>query len=348
MHFSLAELANRVGGRVEGDGSIRIERVMPLEEAGPSDISFFSNRRYVAEFAATRAGAVIVGEGEQVAPGRTVLRSGNAYLAFARISTLFHPPRESVPEISPQAVILEGAVVDPSAEVQALAFVGRGATIGARTILFPGVVVGHGARVGDDCILHPNVVVGDRCVVGNRCILQPGAVLGGDGFGFAFDMEGDGSGPRHVKVPQSGIAEIEDDVELGVNSCVDRATLGRTVVRRGAKIDNLVQLAHNVEIGPLSLIAAQTGISGSTKVGMGVAMGGQVGIVGHLSIGDGARFGAKAGVHNDVPAGEVYSGYPAVPHRDWLRESAALRALPALVKRVRELEKTMKKLQEEK
>jgi UDP-3-O-[3-hydroxymyristoyl] glucosamine N-acyltransferase len=305
VHFSLAELADRVGGRVEGDGSIRIERVMPLEEAGPSDISFFANRRYAAEFAATRAGAVIVGEGEQVAPGRTVLRSGNAYLAFARISTLFHPPREAVPEISPAAVIGEGAVVDPSAEVQALVSVGRGATIGARTILFPGVVVGDRARVGDDCVLHANVVVGERCVVGNRCTLQPGAVLGGDGFGFAFDMEGDGSGPRHVKVPQSGIAELEDDVELGANSCVDRATLGRTVVRRGAKIDNLVQLAHNVEIGPLSLIAAQTGISGSTKVGMGVAMGGQVGLVGHLTIGDGARFGAKAGVHNDVPAGEV-------------------------------------------
>ena len=348
MHFTLAELANRVGGRVEGDGSIRIERIMPLEEAGPSDISFFANRRYAAEFAATRAGAVIVGEGEQVAPGRTVLRSGNAYLAFARISTLFHPPRESVPEISPAAVIGEGAVVDPSAEVQALACVGRGATIGARTILFPGVVVGDRARVGDDCVLHPNVVVGERCVVGNRCTLQPGAVLGGDGFGFAFDMEGDGSGPRHVKVPQAGIAELEDDVELGANSCVDRATLGRTVVRRGAKIDNLVQLAHNVEIGPLSLIAAQSGISGSTKVGMGVAMGGQVGLVGHLTIGDGARFGAKAGVHNDVPAGEVYSGYPATSHRDWLRESAAIRALPELVKRVRELEKTVKKLQEAK
>lgn len=347
MHFSLAELAERVGGRVEGDGSLRLERVMPLEEAGPSDVSFFANRRYAADFAATRAGAVIVGESEEAPAGRTLLRAANAYLAFAKIATLFHPPREPVPEISPRAVISDGAVIDPSAEIQDLAHVGRGATIGARTILFPGVVVGDGARIGDDCVLHPNVVVRERCVVGNRCTLQPGAVLGGDGFGFAFDMEGDGSGPRHVKVPQSGIAELEDDVELGANCTVDRATLGKTIVRRGAKIDNLVQLAHNVEIGPLSLIAAQTGISGSTKVGMGVAMGGQVGIVGHLSIGDGARFAAKAGVHNDVPAGEIYSGFPAGPHRDWLRESAAVRVLPALVKRVRELEKALKRLQEE-
>jgi UDP-3-O-[3-hydroxymyristoyl] glucosamine N-acyltransferase len=347
VHFSLAELAERVGGRVEGDGSITIERVMPLEDAGPSDISFFSNRKYAAEFSATRAGAVIVGEDESVAPGRTLLRSGNPYLAFARVSTLFHPPREPVPEISPRAVIAPGAVVDPSAEVQDLAYVGRGATVGARTILFPGVVIGDGARIGDDCVLHSNAVVRERCVVGNRCVLQPGAVLGGDGFGFAFDMEGDGSGPRHVKVPQSGIAELEDDVELGANATVDRATMGKTVVRRGAKIDNLVQLAHNVEIGPLSLIAAQSGISGSTKVGMGVAMAGQVGIVGHLTIGDGARMGAKAGIHNDIPAGETHSGYPSVPHRDWLREQAALRKLPEIWKRVRELEKELKRLQEE-
>jgi UDP-3-O-[3-hydroxymyristoyl] glucosamine N-acyltransferase len=347
VHFTLAELAKRVGGRVEGDGSLRIDRVMPLEDAGPSDVSFFSNRKYAAQFAASRAGAVIVGEGEQVAPGRTLLRAGNAYLAFARVSTLFHPPREPVPEVSSRASIAEGARIDPSAEVKDFVFVGAGASVGARTILFPGVVIGEGARVGDDCILYPNAVVRERCVVGNRCILQPGAVLGGDGFGFAFDMEGDGSGPRHVAVPQSGIAELEDDVELGANSTVDRATLGKTVVRRGAKIDNLVQLAHNVEIGPLSLIAAQTGISGSTKVGMGVAMAGQVGIVGHLDIGDGARLGAKAGVSNDVPAGETYSGYPAGPHREWLREQGAMRKLPELWKRVRELEKQLKKLQED-
>jgi UDP-3-O-[3-hydroxymyristoyl] glucosamine N-acyltransferase len=347
VHFTLAELADRVGGRVEGDGSLVVERVMPLEEAGPSDVSFFANRRYASQFAASRAGAVIVGDDEKAAPGRTLLRASNAYLAFARVSTLFHPPREPVPEVSSRASVAEGARIDPSAEVKDFAFVGAGATVGARTILFPGVVVGEGARVGDDCILYPNVVVRERCVVGNRCILQPGAVVGGDGFGFAFDMEGDGSGPRHYKVPQSGIAELEDDVELGANSCVDRATLGRTVVRKGAKIDDLVMIAHNVDFGPLSLAAAQVGISGSTKVGMGVILGGQVGLVGHLDIGDGVRLGAQSGVTNDIPAGETYSGYPAVPHREWLREMGAVRVLPDLVKRVRELEKAIRKLQEE-
>jgi len=347
VHFTLAELAKRVGGRVEGDGSLLVERIMPLEDAGPSDISFFSNRKYAARFAASRAGAVIVGEGDAVAPGRSLLRAGNAYLAFAKVSTLFHPPREPVPEVSSRASIAPGARIDPSAEVKDFAFVGAGASVGARTILFPGVVVGEGASIGDDCILYPNVVVRERCIVGHRCILQPGAVLGGDGFGFAFDMEGDGSGPRHYKVPQSGIAELEDDVELGANSCVDRATLGRTVVRKGAKIDDLVMIAHNVDFGPLSLAAAQVGISGSTKVGMGVILGGQVGLVGHLDIGDGARLGAQSGVMNDVPAGETQSGYPAVVHREWLREMGAVRALPELIKRVRELEKAMKKIQEE-
>ncbi len=346
MAFTLAELAQRVGGRAEGDGSIRIERVMPLEEAGPSDVSFFANRKYAADFAATRAGAVIVGESEKVAPGRNLLRAPNAYLAFAKVSTLFHPPREAVPEVSPRAVIAPGAEVDPSAEVRDLAYVGAGAKVGARTILFPGVYLGEGARVGDDCILSPNGVVRERCVVGNRCVLQPGVVLGGDGFGFAFDMEGDGSGPRHFKVPQSGIVVIEDDVEIGANTCVDRATLGRTLVRRGAKIDDLVMIAHNVEFGPLALAVAQVGISGSTRVGMGAILGGQVGLVGHLDIGDGVRLGAQSGVTNDIPAGETYSGYPARPHRQWLREEGALRSLPELVKRVRELEKALRKLQE--
>jgi UDP-3-O-[3-hydroxymyristoyl] glucosamine N-acyltransferase len=347
LHFTLAELAKRVGGRVEGDGSVLLERVRSLEDAGPSDVSFFANRKYGAAFAATRAGAVIVGEGEPVEPGRTLLRAPDAYLAFAKVSTLFHPPREPVPEISSRASVAPGARVDPSAEVKDFAFVGADASVGARTILFPGVVIGEGARVGDDCILYPNVVVRERCVVGNRCILQPGAVVGGDGFGFAFDMEGDGSGPRHYKVPQSGIAELEDDVELGANCCVDRATLGRTVVRKGAKIDDLVMIAHNVDFGPLSLAAAQVGISGSTRIGMGVVLGGQVGIVGHLDIGDGVRLGAQSGVTNDIPAGETYSGYPAGPHREWLREQGAVHMLPALIKRVRELEKAMRKLQEE-
>ncbi len=348
MTLTVAELAARVGGEVDGDGGIRIDRVRGLEDAGPGDVSFYANRRYRAAFEATRAGAVIVEPGETAPAGKTLLRVRNAYLAFAKISTLFHPPREAVPEIAPEAVVHPTARVHPSAQVMPLALVGPGAEVGARTVLFPGVVIGADSRVGDDCVLHANVVVRERCVVGNRCILQPGCVVGSDGFGFAFDPEGEeGSGPRHYKVPQAGNAVVEDDVELGANSCVDRGTLGSTVIRRGAKLDNLVQIGHNVEVGPLSILAGQVGIAGSTKLGMGVVCGGQVGIVGHLEIGDGVRFGAQSGVINDVPAGETWSGYPAGPHAPWLREMAAVHRLPDLVKQVRELERRLEQLEKE-
>jgi UDP-3-O-[3-hydroxymyristoyl] glucosamine N-acyltransferase len=217
--------------------------------------------------------------------------------------------------------------------------------VGERTILFPGVVLCEGARVGADCLLYPNAVVREGCRVGDRVILQPGCVVGSDGFGFALDMQGEeGSGPRHLKVPQAGVAVVEDDVELGANTCVDRGTLGDTVVGRGAKVDNLVQIAHNVEVGPLSLLMAQSGIAGSSKLGMGVILAGQAGIVGHLQIGDGVKIAAQSGVMHDVEAGAVEGGSPSMVHAEWLRVEAALRRLPELVRQVRRLEKELEQL----
>jgi UDP-3-O-[3-hydroxymyristoyl] glucosamine N-acyltransferase len=346
--FTLTELAARVGGEVQGDGTLRLDGVAPLEDAGPSQVSFFSNKKYRRAFDASRAGAVVVEADADVAPDRTVLRVANAYLAFAKISTLFHPPREPLPEVSPGAAVHPGARVHPSAQVMPLASVGPGAEVGARTILFPGAHVGADARVGEDCVLYENVVIRERCVVGNRVILQPGCVIGADGFGFAFDPDGEGQGPRHFKVPQVGNAVVEDDVEIGANTTVDRATLGTTRIGRGAKIDNLVQIAHNVQVGPLSLIMAQVGIAGSTKLGMGVIAAGQVGIVGHLEIGAGARIGAQGGVMNDVEAGETVSGSPSRPHANWLKSMAALDQLPELRKEVRELRKQLDALRAEK
>lgn len=347
MAFTLAELAARVGGEVDGDGSLPIEGVRGLEEAGPGDLSFFANRKYRRAFEASRASAVIVGRDEAVPPGRTVVRAANAYLAFAKASTAFHPPPQAAPELAREAVVHPSARVHPSAQVMPLAFVGQGAEVGARTVLYPGVFVGADARVGDDCILYPNAVVREGCLVGHRCILQPGCVVGADGFGFAFDMEGEGgSGPRHYKVPQAGIAVVEDDVEVGANTCVDRATLGRTVVGRGTKLDNLVQVAHNVQLGPLCLLAGQVGIAGSTRIGMGSVFGGQAGAIGHLDIGDGVKIGAQSGVLGDIPAGEAYTGYPAAPQAEWLRTATAARKLPDLIKRVRELEKEIARLKE--
>jgi UDP-3-O-[3-hydroxymyristoyl] glucosamine N-acyltransferase len=344
--FTLAELAARVGGEAAGDPGLVLARVAPLEDAGPSDVSFLANKKYRKAFEASRAGAVVVEPDEAVPAGRTVIRARNAYLAFARISTLFHPPEQAMPVVAEQAFVHPSAQVDPSAEVMPFAYVGPGAVVGARCILHPGTHVGPGARLGDDCVLWPNAVVRDRCVLGHRVVLEPGCVVGSDGFGFAWDPEGEaGSGPRHYKVPQAGIVVVEDDVELGANTCVDRATLGVTRVGRGAKIDNLVQIAHNVEVGPLAILVGQVGVAGSSKLGAGVVAAGQVGIVGHVRIGDGAKLLAQAGVTNDVAPGAVLSGSPARPHGEWLRQEGALARLPELVKRVRELEKKLERME---
>jgi UDP-3-O-[3-hydroxymyristoyl] glucosamine N-acyltransferase len=335
--FTIAELARHVGGEVQGDGTLRVEGIAPLEDAGPTDISFFANKKYRRAFEDSRAGAVVVERDADVPPGRTVLRASGAYLAFAKISTLFHPPREALPEVSPLAAVHPDASVHPSAQVMPLASVAANARVGARTILFPGAQVGEGARVGEDCLVYHNVVIRERCVVGNRVILQPGCVVGSDGFGFALDMEGEGKGPRHFKVPQVGIAVIEDDVEIGANSCVDRATLGVTRIGRGAKIDNLVQIAHNVEVGPLSILAAQVGIAGSTKLGMGVVAWGQAGIVGHITIGDRATINAQSGVGHDLEPGARVAGSPATPDVAWARNSAAFNRLTEMRRELREL-----------
>ena len=347
MTFTLAELAARVGGEVSGDASLVVEGVAPLEDAGAAHVSFFSNKKYRAAFEASRAGAVVVDPDASVPEGRTVLRARNAYLAFAKISTLFHPPREPMPEVAEGAVVHPSARVHPSAQVMPLASVGPGAEIGARTIVYPGVHVDAEARVGEDCVLYQNVVVRERCVVGNRVILQPGCVIGGDGFGFAFDPDGEGKGPHHFKVPQIGVVIVEDDVEIGAHSCVDRATLGATRIRRGAKIVNLVQIAHNVEIGPLCLIVSQVGISGSTKLGMGVVAAGQAGIIGHLEIGDGARIAAQSGVTNDVEPGATIGGSPARDHAGWLKGLAGVSHIADMRKELRELKREVERLRAE-
>jgi UDP-3-O-[3-hydroxymyristoyl] glucosamine N-acyltransferase len=347
--LSLEELARHIGAEVRGDGSRRVRGVAALEDAGPEDVAFFANPRYREELKRTRAAAVILSDEEApLAPEAAArLVAPQPYVAFAKASALFHPVERPSAGAHPTAQIGAGAEVDPSASVGAGCIVGRRSRIGPRTIMHAGCAVLDEARIGADCVLWTGAVVRERCILGDRVILQPNAVVGSDGFGFAFDTEGDGHGPVHRKVPQVGIARIEDDVELGACTCVDRATLGETVVGRGTKVDNLVQIGHNVRIGPLSLIVAQVGISGSTEIGAGVVLAGQVGIVGHVKIGAGARIGAQAGVPNDVPEGATYTGYPAMPHREWLRTMAALPRVPELVKQVRKLETRIAELERE-
>jgi UDP-3-O-[3-hydroxymyristoyl] glucosamine N-acyltransferase len=341
---TLAELAALVGGQLIGDGSLPISGVAPLEEAGPGQISFLANPRYRAAYEASRAGAVLVGQEAAVLPGRCVVRSDNPYLAFARISTLFNPPPVAVPGISPQAAVDPTARVDPSAQVGPLVSVGARAVVGPRTILSPGVQLGAEVRVGADCLIHSNVVVRERCTVGDRVILQPGVVVGGDGFGFALDMVGEGAGPRHFKIPQAGVVIVEDDVEIGANSCVDRAALGVTRIGRGSKLDNLVQIGHGVTTGPLCIIAAGVGISGSTHLGMGVVIWGQAGLTGHLDIGDRVNIAAKSGVMRDLKAGERVAGVPCTDERAWARTQVALQRLTEMRHTMNDLKRRVEKL----
>ena len=346
--LSLEELARRIGAELRGRAA-PISGVAPLESAGPSQIAFYSNPRYRKELQSTRAGAVIVSEDDvaHVPSSAARLVSPQPYVAFAKASALFHVQPVVEPGIQKGALVDGGAEVDPTAAIAPGAYVGPGARIGARTTLHPGARVLDCARVGEDCLLWSGAVVREHCIIGDRVILQPNAVVGSDGFGFAFDLGGDGNGPMHRKVPQAGIVRVEDDVEVGACSCIDRATLGETVIGRGTKIDNLVQVGHNVRVGPLCLLVAQCGISGSTELGQGVVLAGQVGVVGHLRIGDGARAGAQAGVAHDVADGETVTGYPAMAHRDWLRMSVALPRVPELLREVRRLQQRVEQLEKE-
>jgi UDP-3-O-[3-hydroxymyristoyl] glucosamine N-acyltransferase len=334
----LSELAQHVGGRIIGDDRILIHKVAPIEEAGPGEITFLANSRYTAFLASCEASAVIVGPGlvaESPTEYRTAyLEASDPYVAFAKILRLFNPPARYGQEISGQAVI------DPTAELAVdvtafpYVFVSKGVHVGTRTVLHPGVFLGEDVQIGQDCVLHPNVVVYDGCRIGNRVILHAGVVIGSDGFGYA------GEGDQRFKIPQVGIVEVEDDVEIGANTTIDRATLGRTVIRRGCKIDNLVQIAHNVVVGENSVIAAQAGIAGSTHIGKGVMLGGRVGIINHLTIADGAKIGPGSGILRSVPPGAIRSsGLDAAPHREWLKVITLLPQLPKLWSTVRHLEK---------
>jgi UDP-3-O-[3-hydroxymyristoyl] glucosamine N-acyltransferase len=344
----LSELASFVGGEVIGDGSVSISGVSGLAEAEPGELSFYTGPRYRKQLATTRASAVLFA-GDELPPrsGVSYVRVEHPHLAFARASALFHPRHAPAPGISPRAEVHPEARIDSGATVMAGAFVARGAHVGPRTVLYPGAYVGEGAEIGADCTLYPNVSVLEGCILGDRVILHASCVIGADGFGFAFDPSGP-TGPRHFKVPQVGIVRIEDDVEVGACSCVDRATLGETVIGRGSKIDNLVQIAHNVKVGPLSILCAQAGVSGSSELGTGVVLAGQVGVVGHIRVGDMAKVGAQSGVAHDVPDGQVVSGSPAIDHKAWLKGAASQERLPELFKEMRQLKRRLEALEQEK
>ena len=338
---TVSELAALVGGTVEGDGTLEVTAVAGLEQAQPGQLSFYGNQKYKKALAATKASVVLVTADAPARGAKTYLVVGNPHLAFARVAQKFHPVKQHAPGISPRATVHPTAKVDPTATVMDFATVGPGTTVGARAVLFPGVYLGDFVRIGEGTVLSANVSVMDRCSIGARCLVHPGAVIGADGFGFALDM----AVPEHVKIPQAGIVRVEDDVEIGACSCIDRATTGETVVGKGAKIDNLVQVGHNSTVGPLSILCAQVGLSGTTELGTGVVLAGQVGVAGHLRIGDLAKVGAQAGVISDLEDGAVVLGAPAMPSRDFMRSTAVFIKLPELHRELRDLKKRLEALE---
>ena len=337
--LTLQELADRLDCRLDGDGALRIGRVATLEEAGEGDLSFFANPKYGRALLATRASAVILGHDAPPAPC-AMLRAAQPYFAFARALELLHPGEKPAPGVHPHAVIADDAVLGADVSIGPFVSIGAGARIGDRTVVHSHVSIGAGAVVGDDCVIHSHCAVRERVTLGRRVVLQDGVVVGGDGFGFA-----PAPGGGFHKIPQVGTVVIEDDVEIGANTTIDRPSLGATRIGEGSKIDNLVQIAHGVAVGRRVLFAAQVGIAGSTVVEDDVMLGGQVGVAGHIRLERGMKASARSGIPNSVGPGELVSGYPAIENRVWLRASALFKRLPDMQRTLADLGRRVEQLE---
>jgi UDP-3-O-[3-hydroxymyristoyl] glucosamine N-acyltransferase len=329
------EIAEMVGGRLAGDGTVAVTGVESLDEAHPEQLSFLGNPKYAARVVPSAAGVVLVPEAfDQPAPEqRAWVHCQDPSAAFSQVVAAFAPPEvEFVPGCDATAVVDDSATIPDSVFVGPNAVIEAGVVLGENCVIGAGCYVGHEVHMGSNCRLHPNVTVRERCRLGNQVIVHSGTVIGSDGFGYIPGAE------RHAKIPQVGIVQIDDDVEIGALVAIDRARFGRTWIKRGAKIDNLVQIAHNVVIGELCFIVAQVGIAGSTRLGRGVIAAGQAGLAGHIEIGDGAKLLAKAGVNKDIPAGAEVVGAPAVDRREFARNLFALGRIGKLSKAVKQLE----------
>ncbi len=337
--MKLGKLAELLGAELSGNGELDISGVSGIQEAGAGDITFITDVKHLKDLAQTRASAVIV---PLDTPPMTLphLRIKNPRLAFARVIALFLVKPYQASGISDKASIGKNAIIGVDPTIHACAVVDEGAKIGDRVTLYPGVYIGRGSSVGDDSLIYPNVSIGASIAIGKRVIIHGGTVVGSDGFGFVTD------GGVHHKIPQVGGVIIEDDVELGGNCTIDRATLGNTIIKKGTKLDNQVHVAHNVTIGEHCLIAGQVGIAGSSTLGNYVVFGGQVGVSDHTTVGDRVMAGGKAVIARDVAPGSIIAGYNAMPIRDWLKVQAVLPKLPELKKTIAELEKQVKVLRE--
>ncbi len=338
MEFTVQEIAQLVHGKVEGDPECRISRVSSLEEAGEGELSFFLDPRYKGLLSTTKASAIITSSRLSGFDGTQIIVE-DPRKAYLQVVGLYQPPLERFSGVSRLAFVHEEAELGEDVSIFPFVYVGKGAVIRANSTLFPGVFVGEETKIGVDCTLYPNVSILHGCSIGARVVIHAGTVVGADGFGYVRD------GAKSIKIPQIGSVKIEDDVEIGANCCIDRAALGFTWIKRGVKIDNLVQVAHNVVVGEDSILVAQVGISGSVKIGKEVVLAGQVGVADHINIGDRVMVGPQAGVAKSVMSGQVVSGTPAMPHRLWLKTSHLIQRLPDWNKKLKELEKRISNLE---
>jgi UDP-3-O-[3-hydroxymyristoyl] glucosamine N-acyltransferase len=332
QRIPLQEIARLIDGEVIGDEQMKIRGINALDEAEPGEISFLTSARYQDRLPHTLASAVILQKKTSLFDGAQVLVA-DPKLAYPKVAGLFAPGIPRFLGVSDQAICHNSCSLGTGVSIYPNVFIGEDAEIGGETVLFPGVYVGNGVRIGRKTVLYPNVTVLDDCRIGNEVIIHAGTVIGSDGFGFVQD------GGHSRKIPQLGIVQIDDQVEIGANNCIDRAAFGKTWIQRGVKTDNLVQIAHNVIIGEDSIIVAQAGISGSVKIGRQVMLGGQVGVADHLEIGDRVMIASQSGVAKSIPSGEIVSGTPTMPHRVWLKASSLFQHLPEFNRRIREVEK---------
>ncbi len=336
--IKLKDLAKLLEGELYGDGEVLITNISGIREAKEGDITFVSHQKYKPELESTKASAVISTK-EFKDLNKNFVFVDNPYFAFSKILKYFYERDYKPRGVDPKAVIGNNAAIGRDVSIYPLAVIGDNVKIGDRVVIYSGSYVGDNTVIDDDSLIYPNVTIREDALIGKRVILHSGVVIGSDGFGYATDKG------RHHKIPQIGSVVIEDDVELGANVTVDRATLGKTIIKRGTKVDNLVQIAHNVVIGEDSIIVAQAGISGSVEIGSHCVIGGQVGFVDHIKIGNNVMIGSQSGVMNDVEPNQVILGSPAIPHKDWLRAQAVYQKLPEMRKKISDLEKRLAELE---
>ena len=346
MQFSAAQIAALINGKIEGDANASIGSFGKIEEAQTGQLAFLANPKYEEYLYTTGASVIIINDAlelKQPIPA-TLIRVPDAYTAFATLLSTYHKMmQQQMVGIQEPTYISTSASYGQNVFIGAFAYLGENVKLGNGTKIYPNAYLGNNVKVGDNSVIHPGVKIYHDCVIGNNVIIHAGTVIGSDGFGFAPQADG-----SFQKVPQIGNVIVEDNVEIGANTAIDRATIGSTIIKAGAKLDNLIQIAHNVEIGNSTVVAAQAGISGSTKVGKGVMIGGQVGIVGHINIGDGAKINAQSGVSKSIEPGKAVTGSPAHDYTSALRSQAISRNLPVLEKRIKELEAIIKQLLSEK